>query len=709
MTTIFADCRTNQFRFLLIATAVAAVMGCSGGSSSDDATAAPPEIVAPFPDPGAADPPTQQPPYETPPVVVAPNEPDVDVDKTPPPSLTFDPYDRPYDYPNLTTLPLEYFPTTNGKLMGVRVTLPADESGNPLPGPFPTILIQTGYNMYTMSLLTVNGGAALAGMRDPYFVRHGYAVVVVDVYGTGVSQGGWVMFGEEEQAGYRDSVEWVKQQPWYDGNLGVAGTSYLAISALFTAALKPDDVKAVFAAAPMGDAQRGTVGQGGLFNAVFMSFWMSFTQNLATVNGIAQAQNPDLASIIKSATQEHEEQSRNVYVPLFNDYMEGDPQLTYASDFWLSRSPFEQADNIRAPTIITGALQDIFQRDEPLWYEKLRKNVDTRLFVYDSDHIRNLFQLVSGVDAVDPMASLMLRWFDKYLKGYDSKTEQIPQVTQYVKNYKEGVRNGFVSTTDWPHPEMQPQRLFLHGDMTVDTLAPTDEEESHTLDAAPQPTVNPGDDSKTLYTITLNDGTRCSVSYRQWTLGSASLIRSDGISPGDTCYIENTVLETGALNFETAAMPEDYYLNGPIQADIWIETSGENAILSVWIDEVSPSGVSMPISNGILLASARAVDESRSRFINGMMIQPFHYLTQEAEQPVVPGEVFKMQVEIFPTSYIVRKGYKLRVSIASSNQAEGILNYPRQQQVIGSTMTVHSSARFPSSIVVPSVPTSILP
>lgn len=163
---------------------------------------------------------------------------------------------------------------------------------------------------------------------------------------------------------------------------------------------------------------------------------------------------------------------------------------------------------------------------------------------------------------------------------------------------------------------------------------------------------------KAIYEITLHDGTRCSVSYRQWTLGIAGVLQRDGISTSDPCYAENTVLEQDALNFETASIPENYYINGPIQADIWVETSGENAVLSVWLDEVSPTGVSMPISNGILLASARAVDESRSRFIDGEMIQPFHYLTEEREQTVIPGEVFKMQVEIFPTSYIVRKGYK---------------------------------------------------
>jgi len=710
--------RKNVVRLLMPVFFTGALVACSGSSDGSrtvaDSTVVdtptppvdipevtppdePPVVVVPLP-------PTDEPPVVTPPPVVPPVV-------TPRPPVAVDYYSRPYDYPDVALLPLQYFPTINGKQLGVRVMLPADENGEPLPGPFPTILVQTGYNMYAMSSLTINGGGLMLGMKDPYFVRHGYAMAVVDVYGTGVSQGGWTMFGEEEQAGYRDAVDWVTQQSWYDGNLGVAGVSYLAISALWTAEQKPDQVKAVFAAAPIGDAQRGIVGTGGMLNGVFMSYWMNFTQALSTKNQIALLQNPELASLIESATQEHIDQIDSFFLPLIDDVVNGEPEITYSSSFWRSRSPLEHAGDIRAPTLITGSLQDIFQRDAPLWYEQLKKNTDTRLVIYDSDHIRNFAQLIPGGDEIDPMLPTALKWFDKYVKGMDVDVSDIPPVTQYVKNHKKGSWNGFVAANDWPHPELTPQRWYLHGDLTVDTQAPEVEEDMHYVDAAPQPGITYGksSDGETLaFDLTLNDGTRCSVSYRQWSLGIAGLLTTDGISPNLDCYSTNTELEKDALNFETAPMADDYYINGPIEADIWLETTGENAVLSVWLDEVTPEGESLPISNGLLLASARAVDESRSRFINGEMIQPYFYFTQDQELTVVPGEVMKMQVEIFPTSYVIPKGNKLRVSISSSNQAQGILNYPRQAQVDGSTMTIHNSAEYPSSVLLPSVPLSAL-
>jgi putative CocE/NonD family hydrolase len=396
---------------------------------------------------------------------------------------------------------------------------------------------------------------------------------------------------------------------------------------------------------------------------------------------------------------------------MYNNALAGDPAYTYSSDFWLSRSPLMDADKIRAPTLITGALQDIFQRDAPLWYERLKQNVEAKLIIYNSDHVRNFTQSLVGNDVVDPFASLSLFWFDKYLKGMDLDVDAIPPVTQYVKNLSANPWGGFVSASDWPHPQMSPQRWYLHGDLTVDTHTPGANEDTHYVDAAPAPGISFGkspNGKQMTADITINDGTRCSVSYRQWTLGIAGVLSSDGIPGGSKCYDTNTELEKDALNFETATMANDYYINGPIQADIWLETTGENAILSVWLDEVTPKGESLPIANGLLLASARSVDESRSRFVNGEMIQPYFYFTQEQEIPVASGEVFKMQVEIFPTSYLIRKGNRLRVSIASSNQAQGVLNSARQAQVDGSTMTIHNSAEYPSSIVLPAVPLSAL-
>ncbi|MEZ5510934.1 MAG: CocE/NonD family hydrolase [Gammaproteobacteria bacterium] len=52
-------------------------------------------------------------------------------------------------------------------------------------------------------------------------------MVSVDALGTGVSEGGWELLGAAEQQAYGEAVDWVEQQPWFNGRLGLAGVSYM--------------------------------------------------------------------------------------------------------------------------------------------------------------------------------------------------------------------------------------------------------------------------------------------------------------------------------------------------------------------------------------------------------------------------------------------------------------------------------------------------
>lgn len=614
-------------------------------------------------------------------------------------TLEIESYEREEDYPNWVKLPLEFYTTSKGKNVGISVSLPADEFGNPAEGTFPTILVQTAYNMSLVSL-PLDTGVLMAGPA-PYFIKRGYAMVTVDALGSGVSEGGWELLGQDEQDAYGDAVDWIQRQDWSNGDIGVSGASYMGITSLFTAQQRPDAIKAVFAVVPLGDAQRGTVGTGGMVNGVFMKTWMTLTAALSVQNVPAALLNPQHMAQIMRSTREHAEQVDRYYLPLIQDALNGEDYIRYDSDFWRTRSPIENIDKITAPTFITGSLHDIFQRDEPLLYEQLAKNVDARLAIFDGDHVQNMAQAQEGSEALAPLISLMLKWFDQHLMGLDSGAENIPPVTQYVKHSYARTRDGFSTTTQWPHPMVTPERWYLHGDMSLTQEYPLTDETDQWMGTPEPAIVEFGKDQNNglVFDVIPQDGSDCSVSFRQWTLGGT------GIAFAPLCLFDNKEVEEGALNYETAPMAEDYYINGPIQADIWVDSSATEAVVSVRIDEVSPDGEAvLPISNGLLAATARAVNEDRSRYINGEMVQPYHYFTKEEALPVVPGEVFKMQIEIFPSSALVRKGHRLRVSISPSNQAQGVMNLIQQANAEGGVTTIHISPEYPSSVVLPIVP-----
>lgn len=91
-----------------------------------------------------------------------------------------------------------------------------------------------------------DGTAASDQQRHPWYAGHGYASVRVDVRGHGNSEG---VPGDEytaaEQADGAAVVEWLARQPWCTGRVGMFGVSWGGTSALQTAALAPEPLKAV--------------------------------------------------------------------------------------------------------------------------------------------------------------------------------------------------------------------------------------------------------------------------------------------------------------------------------------------------------------------------------------------------------------------------------------------------------------------------------
>lgn len=624
-------------------------------------------------------------------------------------------YARNAQYPKAVTLPLQFIDTREGGKLAVLVSVPADLQGNPVSGQFPAILTQTAYRIDVgnlMGTIIPSETTLIIGGQDKFMIRRGYISVAVDVRGTGMSTGITGLIGAEEQAAYADAVEWITQQSWFDGNLGLAGTSYLSITSLLTAAQQHPAVKAVFAEVPMGDSYRGTVAPGGLLNANFISIWLTLTQNLSVTNGPAMKAHPDFADLIEAATQDHIAANDDWYVPTIMNGLNGDVgQATDDGDFWAVRSPVEVAKDIKVPAFIIGGSNDIFQRGEPLLYEQLKNNVDTKLLVTAGAHVQAILDAMIDHNTDDfngapGSESLLLQWFDHYLKGMDSGAESMPNVTQYVEGYGEDGRQRFATTTDWPHPEASPHRFYLHGNMRLNENAPVFKERSHEIyePEAPEVSIDLNDDGIRMFgKVKIVDGSDCSSSSVQWSLGFNGLIPKP-------CYYNSAKVEweQKALIYQTKPLAEDMYINGPMQADIWMSATNSHAALAVRIDDVGPLGTATPISTGIQSAAFRAVDNSRSRYVDDVMVQPWHPFTEASMQPLEPGEPVLVQVEIFPAAALLRAGHRLRIAISASNQAQGVWPLPMQEAADGNVSTIYNDPQHPSSLIVLVVPASEL-
>jgi putative CocE/NonD family hydrolase len=576
-------------------------------------------------------------------------------------------YNPPAIYPGVVSSDNQFIPMSDGTLLAANVTLPADAGGNAVSAKLPAILVQTGYNKDI---------GVVGGSDDPYIGEHGYVQVVVDTRGTGRSEGEWQSFGALEQSDYLTVMKWVISQPWSNGQVGLEGASLLAITALLTAEEQPPGLKAVFAVVPMGDSYRDIVFQGGELNVGFIPLWLGLVTGL----GLVDTTFSDDPTEALTAIADHIEGAvTDFQVPQVFNSVIGNPETVYDGPFWQIRSPLDKAPQIQVPTFVIGGLHCIFQRGEPLIYETLKHNVSSKLLIGPWNHVQASEGEGLPEDGVPVYDHIELQWFDQYIKGMDVGADKQPNVTQYVYGY-----DHYVTYTDWPNPAASAQRLYLHGDNSLSDTAPAPGEASHDVIQEP-----------------LNG--LCSASTAQWTAGLLGALATD-----IPCFTDDNLTETLESTYDTAPMTQDYYINGPIEADVWVSTTNNDAPVVVRVDDVDGSGNAFALTNGIMQASLRAVDTTKARYLDGQMIQPWHDFTQTSVEPVGANNAVEVPVEIFPTAALIQQGHKLRISVGASDFPHGLPPLPDLLNQTVGLLTIYSDATHPSSVVLPVVPAATL-
>jgi predicted acyl esterase len=556
-------------------------------------------------------------------------------------------YDRPEQYSSYITEKDVFITMRDGVILAADIHRPDG------PGPFPVILTQTPYNKNQSG----------SENKNEYFIKRGYAHVIVDVRGTGTSQGAWDSFGLAEQGDGKELVEWAASQPWSNGKVGLYGSSYRAINQFLTAAQQPEGLEAIFPVVPMADAYRDIMMSGGLVNTGFIPLWLGLVTSSGLLPPTYTMSEPIMASFVLI---NHAGQITGYPTSTLSSAITGGDFAYDGPAAWL-RSPIYTADQVKVPAFITGGLHDLFQRGTPLLYEELKANgVKTKLLMGNWTHGNYGDGLpANNIPSLDQIA---LRWFDRYLLNIDTKVEQIPDVTQYVLG-----EDRFVVQSDWPHRETSAETLYLRSGSLLTKDIPSSLEPSATMLQQPVNGV-------------------CSGSTSQWTAGIPSAL---------PCTKDNRLTETTEITYTTAPYNSDFRVSGPIAAKIFASTTANELVLSVRITDVAPDGSSSEITAGWLAASHRLVDESKSRFLDGVNIQPHHPFTREAVLEVNPNEVMELDVEIFPTNFVIKEGHRLRVAIGPSDFPHAMSPAPQLADQLGGVATIYNNKVYPSSIVFP--------
>ena len=211
------------------------------------------------------------------------------------------------------------------------------------------------------------------------------------------------------------------------------------------------------------------------------------------------------------------------------------------------------------------------------------------------------------------------------------------------------------------------------------------------------------------------------------------------LDPSDQTLVHDPVTAEATITYDamgdglTFFMPpveEETEVTGPLAAKLHISSSTTDADLFLVFRVFDPDGEEVtfmgaidphtPIAQGWLRASHRKLDESLSE-----EWRPYH--THDEEQPLTPGEIYELDIEIWPTSIVIPPGYHIGFSIRGrdyewdgdtaglrlsnfKNELRGCGPFlhddvrNRPPEVFDNQVTVHFGPGYPNWVLVPRIP-----
>ncbi len=556
------------------------------------------------------------------------------------------------------------------------------EGGDPLP----VILARTPYDKRNQ---------AETGTRA---ARHGYIYAAQDVRGRYQSEGEFYAFAREAPDGY-DAVEWLAEQPYCNGKVGTMGQSYEAVVQSAMACLSPPHLSAmVVTYGPSSYFHHSMRHNGALELRFFVyAFLMASTSREALADPTLKAALDEAYASIWDwvrACPIRPGESPLALVPSYERWLiDILTHVTY-DDYWRQPGygprPFydRHAD---VPTLYIGGWYDSYTRATVENFVELsrRQTQPVHLLMGPWTHadagVGRAGDASFTDGGLDDYLGLRLSFFDRFLKGEGADFGQERPVRYFIMGGGEGprqddaeVRHGgeWREADSWPPEGCQPTAFYLHPDGGLSCEPPSVESAatSWTFDPSdPVPTIGGN-----LSALGVDPG-----AYDQ---------RNDERFP----FTEGTLplsARRDVLCFMTEPLGEDVVIAGPVQVVLHVATDAPDTDFTVKLIDLYPPCAAYPAGCALNLTDSIM----RLRFRNGF----------EREVLAVPGEIYEIEFELYPTANRFVAGHRIRVDISSSNfprfelnpNTGGPLGSDRRRRVAQNTL-YHDIER-PSRMILP--------
>lgn len=609
-----------------------------------------------------------------------------------------------------------YLTTRDGTTLGTVVTLPT--GATVADGPFPTLVEYSGYDL--SNPFEVSSGSSPFRLIAPLL---GYALVQVQMRGSGCSGGAFDYFETLQSLDGYDAVETVAAQPWVqDNEVGMVGISYPGISQLFVAETQPPSLAAITPLSVIADTGRSTLRPGGVFNNGFALSWAEGRMRDAKPAPDGQdwvntkiAGDPD-AGFEPDAQCEANQRlhGQAMDLPARIDTSEFDsPENAYLS-------PERFVNRINAATFMVGAWQDeqtggqwaylLDSFNDDTYLRAIGQN-GTHIDAFAPENLQALFEFLdlfvkkevpsvpdtirqlSGVLYAEvlgnaPPAGASTELPSDRFTGmtYDQAMAEYLAEDPIIIRFDNGAgptgaQAGFfgasqsISFPRWPLADLTPWELFLAPDGELADSDPT------------------GGDNPVSYTYDGSWGARTSWAGGD---GCQEWLPDPTSTAGVSCYDWREAPADRRASFVSPALTDDKVMVGSGVVDLWLASDATDTDVEVVLTEVRPDGQEMYVQSGWLRASQRALDPQMSQ-----PLAPWPSHTAADAVALVPGEFTEMQVGIFPFAHIFRAGSKVRLTITSPGGNRILWKFDSLPGT--ATNTVGTSSQYPSRVLLPVV------
>jgi putative CocE/NonD family hydrolase len=560
------------------------------------------------------------------------------------------------------------------------------------PGKYPVLLARTPYNK--------NGTATEAR----WFAARGYAVVVNDVRGRYASEGSWRMIVDDPADGY-DVAEWIGKQPWSDGHIGTFGTSYVGGTQHALACARPPQLTCMIPVDSLSNTGIAGIRHGGAFELRFMN-WV-FT--IGAPNARAALADPRLKEALEQNGKLMPQHLLNLpirpgttplkHVPEYERWLIEAMRHGDDDAFW-KQPGHSVVDNVEryadVPVYHVTGWYDSWCRQNVLNWQALAKAKQSpqRLIIGPWTHGaqgRNVAgELEFPAEAVLDFNEWRLRWYDHWLKGIDNGVENEGPVTLFIMGGGDGhkSKDGRLQPggrwrveRTFPLERTKFTKYYLHGDGRLGPDEPAKQGGATTFrfdPANPVPTIG---------------GNLSSVAGLLEAGGFDQRCRAGTLFAHDQLPLSE---RRDVLVFQTEPLTEDVEVTGPVVVTLLVSSSAVDTDFTAKLLDVYPSSADYPLGFDLNLGDSI----TRMRYRDSL----------EKAELMKPGEVYRVQIHLYPTANVFAKGHRIRLDVSSSNFPRFDVNpntgEPLQQhrRMVPADNTVYHNATQASFVELPIIP-----